>query len=57
MLNFVLNLRSAVDERTRSEGDFQAGGCGKSARNRCNKVVVATIISRLSASQSHQHLG
>ena len=45
MLNFTLNLRYAVDERARSTGERQGGGCGADVRDRCDKSVVATTIT------------
>ena len=45
MLNFTLNLPHAVDVRARSSGKRQGGGCGASVRDRCDKSIVAKIIS------------
>ena len=51
MLNLSLNLRYIVSMHARSEEDRQVGGCSGSARDRCNKVVIATIVRRFSASR------
>ena len=50
MLNFTLNLCYGIHVRARSEEDRQGHGCSGSARDRCNKVFIARIISRFRAS-------
>ena len=45
MLNFTLNFRYGVDGHARGSGDRQDSGCGAGVRHRCDKAVVATIIS------------
>ena len=51
MLHFKFNLRYVVDERARDEEDRQGGDSGGSVHDRCNKVIIATIIRRFRASQ------
>ena len=51
MLNLILIMQYALDVRTRSEEDRQGGSCSGGVRERCNKVVIATIISEFNACQ------
>ena len=45
MLNFMLNLRYAVDAHERGGEDRQGGSSCESARDRYDKAIIVTIIS------------
>ena len=51
MINFTLYLWYAADGRVCSEDDRQGDSWDESARDCCNKAIIATIISRFSTNQ------
>ena len=44
MLNFILNLRYAVDERSHVRDDRHDASCGERMRDRCYTTVIVSII-------------
>ena len=56
ILNLELHLRYLLDERASNGARHRDGSCDVGSRHRCNKLFIATIISRVISSQYHMRV-